>query len=415
MNQMNQTQIDIEELLRKSNGVSFSEEHIKGQLCLNSQSDIELIERFESGIHTSITFQTPALSYKINDQISYTLSFHFSVNQYASYQNFIKHNLDISNNIPPLDNLIIFEDYFRTQQNIDNNSLKSTLYSIVSFISCLSKKYYNRDHQIIIFAKSHCEIPTQPNNYVNYVDIAKKYSVSSSTLLNSLNQFHQWLQASSDSDDDNIKKSLAVHENERYAIAASEFVDNLITIEKNNRIFNLLLNIDVIYQSTLAKYSLYLDDFKYSKFNDKINKHVDDFLSKVNKVIADLQTQILAIPMAAAVLATFKPNTALNQFIYLAFLIYSLMVFYATAQQAYNLKQITTQINDFVKDNKIPKDLTKKWEYEIRPIKNKIYWHDKYIIIIFLFIISIIFICVYKLSSHNFSDYLGELLFNIVN
>ncbi|ODL95706.1 hypothetical protein [Acinetobacter pittii] len=410
---MNQTQSDIEELLKKSIDVSFQEEHIRGFIVLNSKSDIELIERFESGIHSMLSFQTPALNYKLKDKISFNLSLHYNPNQYASFQNYIKHNLDISNSSSELNDLVIFEDFYRIHNDSNYISLKEVLYSIISFISCLSNKYYHRDHQIVIFAKSHCEIPIQPNNYLKYIEITKKY-IANDLLKKSLKQFHEWLGSSTDSEDDDIKKSLAVHENERYVIAASEFVDNLTNCDKDNRIFNLLLNIDIIYHSTLAKYNLYLDDFKYSKFNDKITKYADEFLSKVNKVIADLQTQILAIPMAAAVLATFKPDTSLHTFIYLAFLIYSLMVFYATAQQTYNLMQIENQINDFIKENKIPKNLKDKWRKEILPINNKIYWHYKYLIFIFLFIIAIIFICTYKLSTYVLADYISNLIFKLI-
>lgn len=405
---------DIEELLKKSLNVSFIEEHIKGSIVLENLVDVNLIERFESGIHTTITFQTPALIYKVGDTISFNLSFLYIENHYASYQNFIKHNLDISNSLPDIKNLIIYEDLYKVNQDQSYISLKKSLYSIINFIVCLSTKYYNRDHQIIIFSKNHCEIPIQPNNYEKYLELSQKYTTNQS-IQNSLNKFHLWLNTTSNSDDDNIKKSLAVHEIERYAIAASEFIDNLITYNKNDRIFNLLSNIDIIYQSTLAKYNLYLDDFKYSKFNDKISKYVDEFLIKVNKIIADLQTQILAIPMAAAVLATFKPDTSLNLFIYLAFLIYSIMVFYATSQQTYNLVQVKEQIKTFVSDNKIPRDLEEKWSKEILPIKKKIFWHYIYIIFIFLFIIGVIFVCTLKLSSNTISEYLGNYLYNFIN
>lgn len=396
---MHQTRASLERLLKNSTDASFDEERIKGSIRLNSQSDVELIQSFENGEFSGISFQTPSLSYAIGNEINYTLSLHYDENQYASYQNFLQHHLEKKSfNFTSLD-YIIYEEFYLKNKDENYISLDIYLTNIIEFIQCLSSKYYYRDNQIIIFAKNHCEIPIQKNDYQNYLDIAKNYS-ENQHLLGSLLKFSQWLNSKNEIEDEALKKSLAVHESERYAIAASEFVDYLTTYEKPDRIFKLLKNIDSIFQSTLTKYFLYLDDFKYSKFNDKIAKHADDFLLKVNKVISDLQNQILAIPMAAAILATFKPNTPLNIFIYIAFFIYSAMVFYATSQQTYNLKQITNQINEFIEENKIPLTLVEKWNKEIYPINQKIKWHWFYLIIVYLFIIAVMIICAYKLSSH---------------
>lgn len=396
---MHQTRTSIEKLLKNSTDASFEEERIKGSIRLNSESDVKLIEDFENGEFFGVSFQNPSLSYTIGDEINYTLSLHYSENHYASYQNFLQHHLEKSGfNFDKFD-YIIYEEFYLKNKNEKYISLSSYLINIIEFIQCLSSKYYHRDNQIIIFAKNHCEIPIQKNDYKKYLDVAKDYS-ENQNLLDSLLNLSQWLNSKHEIEDEALKKSLAVHESERYTIAASEFVDYLTTYEKLDRIFKLLKNIDSIFQSTLTKYFLYLDDFKYSKFNDKIAKYADDFLLKVNKVISDLQSQILAIPMAAAVLATFKPNTSLNVFIYISFFIYSAMVFYATSQQSFNLKQITNQINEFIEENKIPSTLVEKWNKEISPINQKIKWHWYYLVIVYLFIITVMVICAYKLSSH---------------
>ncbi|MDV4339042.1 hypothetical protein MSG81_03110 [Acinetobacter baumannii] len=144
-----------------------------------------------------------------------------------------------------------------------------------------------------------------------------------------------------------------------------------------------------------------MDDFKYSKFIEKINKYADEFLVKVNKVITDLQTQVLAIPLAVAAITAFKETDKINDFIYAGFLIYLAMVFYASCQQAYNLKHIEIQIKQFDSIAKLPKDLSFKWEEEILPVNKKILWHKAYLVAISIFIGVLAGICIINIEFFN--------------
>ncbi|MDC5672165.1 hypothetical protein OFN19_18200, partial [Acinetobacter baumannii] len=188
-----------------------------------------------------------------------------------------------------------------------------------------------------------------------------------------------------------------------------EFVDHLITFDKNERVFTLLKNIDTIYQSTLSKYSLYLEDFKYSKFTDKITKYSEEFLNRVNKVISDLQSQILAIPLAISVITIFKDDNKINVYIYAGFLIYLLMVFYACCQQAYNLIHIKAQINQFNEYANLPKKLSPQWKKDIRPVKKKIFWHESFLVLVALFIGFLIGICIINIP------YLYEIILFLIS
>ncbi|WP_227515317.1 hypothetical protein [Acinetobacter baumannii] len=239
------------------------------------------------------------------------------------------------------------------------------------------------------------------------LDLAKVYNDLS--LDQSLKNFIDWLSIESSSNDQGLTNALEVHKSERYSIAASEFVDHLITFEKNERVFSLLKNIDTIYQSTLSKYSLYLEDFKYSKFTDKITKHSEEFLNRVNKVISDLQSQILAIPLAISLITVFKENEKVNVYIYAGFLIYLIMVFYACCQQAYNLIHIKAQINQFNEYANLPKDLSPEWKKEIKPVKTKIFWHESFLVLVALFIGFLIGICIINIP------YLYEIILFLIS
>lgn len=206
------------------------------------------------------------------------------------------------------------------------------------------------------------------------------------------------MSSENNSNDENLTKALGVHQSERYSIAASEFIDNLITLDKNERVFNLLKNIDTIYQSILSKYSLYLDDFKFSKFTDKITKYSEDFLNKVNKVITDLQSQILAIPLAISAITLFKDTDKINSYIYAGFLVYLFIVFYSSCQQAYNLAHIKIQIKQFNEVAKLPKELSTEWKKEIKPVNKKIFCHQIFLLMVSLFIGFLIGICIINID-----------------
>lgn len=379
---MNQTRVKIENLLSISHELTFDEQDIKGYARLNSQADLALLTEFNDGLVKDLSFKPESYRFSIGSEVSYTISLYHTGEQFASYQNFILHHLNFSQNSRLSDDYIIYEEFYNSIQG--ESPISTNLKLFADFVRILSEKYFYRDSQIILFSKTHCEINVQPRNYEQYKDLAKIYC--DLKLDQSLKKAIEWLSSENTSDDENLTKALGVHQSERYSIAASEFIDNLITLDKKERVFSLLKNIDTIYQSILSKYALYLEDFKFSKFTDKITKYSEEFLNKVNKVISDLQTQVLAIPLAASVITVFKDTEKVNDFIYLIFLVYLVMVFYATCQQAYNLKHIETQVKLFDSTANLPNDLSLKWSEEIEPVNKKILWHKAYLVVISFFI-----------------------------
>lgn len=403
---MNQTQMKLEQLLNISPKVNFNAQYIEGCAHLKEQSDCDLLQEFENEEIHDLSFNTKGYyNFVIGEEVNYRIALIHTEQQFASYENFILHTLDFTKNNELSDEYIIYEEKYRVAQG--ENSISNVLKLFSDFIKILSEKYFYRDQQIILFSKTHCEISVQPRNYQKYLDLAKVYS--GLKLDQSLQKFIAWMLVENGSNDSGLDKALEVHQSERYSIAASEFVDHLITFDKNERIFTLLKNIDTIYQSTLSKYSLYLEDFKYSKFTDKITKYSEEFLNRVNKVISDLQSQILAIPLAISVITIFKEDNKINVYIYAGFLIYLLMVFYACCQQAYNLIHIKAQINQFNEYANLPKDLSPEWKKEIGPVKRKIFWHESFLVLVALFIGFLIGICIFNIP------YLYEIILFLIS
>lgn len=390
---MNQTRVKVESLLKISHDLTFDEQDIKGSVRLKNESDIALLNELNDA-QDDLSFQLGVYRFNIGDEVNYTLSLYHTGNQFASYQNFIFHQLNFSQSRNLSSDYIIYEEFYKITQH--ETPIAKTLKLFSEFIKILSEKFFYRDNQIIFFSKTHCEINVQPRNYKKYIDLAKVYN--DLKLNEHLKKIIVWLSSETESNDVNLTKALGVHQSERYSIAASEFIDNLITLDKNERIFNLLKNIDTIYQSILSKYSLYLDDFKFSKFTDKITKYSEDFLNKVNKVITDLQSQILAIPLAISAITLFKDTDKVNTYIYAGFLVYLLMVLYSGCQQAYNLAHIKIQIKQFNEVAKLPKELSTQWKNEIKPINKKILCHQIFLLIVSLFIGFLIGICIINID-----------------
>lgn len=392
-------------LIEQGTDIVFKQNNIKGNLVLKTAEQVAMIKLFESGeLAELVIFRTTAISFKVGSNIDFSLTINNWVGHYASYQSYIEHALN-SNDIDHTP--IVYED------KIGVNSLLPSLKVIYNFIYCLKKHYYYQNNQIIIFAQTHCEIPIQVRATEKYLQIAKSYQ-ESEELFNTVKNLTDWLNADISDDNDEVKKSLLVHETERNTIVAVELLEKLSNQEKDKRIFFLLENVLSIYQSILSRYSLYLEDFKFSKFNDKIAEHAEKFLEKTNDIIIGLQNQILAIPVAVALISITKADSSINGFLVASFMIYCSMVLYATSQQIYNLWHLRGQTKNFAINNEIPREIKDKWDKEIKPVNNKIIFHAIYLFIVALLLILIILNCFSYFNTWS-SCYLVNLLPSTIN
>lgn len=387
-------------LIEQGTDIVFKQNNITGNFVLQNAEQVAMIKLFESGeLAELVIFRTTAITFKVGSNIDFSLTINNWVGHYASYQSYIEHALN-SNDTDHTP--IVYED------KIGVNSLLPSLKLIYNFIYCLKKHYYYQNNQIVIFAQTHCEIPTQVRATEKYLEIAKSYQ-ESEELFNTVKNLTDWLNADISDDNDEVKKSLQVHETERNTIVAVELLEKLSNQEKDKRIFFLLENVLSIYQSILSRYSLYLEDFKFSKFNDKIAEHAEKFLEKTNDIIIGLQNQILAIPVAVALISITKADSSINGFLVASFMIYCLMVLYATSQQIYNLWHLRCQTKNFSINNEIPREIKDKWDKEIMPVNNKIIFHAIYLFIVALLLILIILNCFSYFYTWN-SWYIFNLL-----
>ncbi|MBP8005485.1 MAG: hypothetical protein KAZ18_01115 [Acinetobacter sp.] len=390
---MNQKREKIEALLALSSDLDFENNSISGTVQPVSVDDVALINLFIDR-NFGDDFQYVKITPKENEASTFRLNLVRDNRNYASYQSYIEHKFDIAKKINCNENDIVYENL--DSVNKDQADYIPELKLFAKFIRCLSDSYYKKDNLLIFFSKNYCEVPVQPRAFEKYLQLAKLYK-ENNNLTKSLQEFLSWITEQKTEVD--TTEPLNSHKNELYVIVATEIIDSLSTVDKNDRIFNLIRNIENIINDTKSKYGLYLDDFKYSKFVDKINKYADEFLAKVNKVIVDLQTQVLAIPLAVSVITIFKDTNKVNDFIYFIFFIYLVMVFYSSCQQAYNLKHIKIQIKQFDSVAKLPKELSSKWEDEIVPVNRKIICHTVYLVVLSFFIGGLAGFCIINMDA----------------
>ena len=400
---MNQLREKVLTLVKRSQNVKFTSNRITAEFILENNEDIKLIRDLAAGVFSQIVrFKSDDNCDEVGQKINYRLTTVDTGDQYASYESYIEHALEYESHDTSPDEVIVYQDKYDFKDKNDD-TLLPTLDLIFKFINCLKEQYYCKDKQIVIFAQTHCEIPTRPRDAHRYLDTAKLYlssvntskpsSSESGNLCTIIEKFTSWLNADINNDDDEVKKSLLVHETERNTIVASIIIDSLVGVDKEDRVFSLLQNLESTYQSVLSKYALYLDDFKFSKFNDKITEHSEKFLEKANDIITNLQTQILAIPVTIALISMAKFSAKINSLVIGSICVYSVMVLYATLQQGYNLWHLRCQINGFVAENKIPDALLNKWKSEITPVKVKIITHAGYLLLVCALIIFVIVNC----------------------
>ena len=86
---------------------------------------------------------------------------------------------------------------------------------------------------------------------------------------------------------------------ERKIIFINELIVSLMKIpEMKNRFKHLLKNFEDLFVNYKKSHSLYLDKYSYTKFKSELDKEIIDYSKKLQSVINDAQSKLVAIPVA---------------------------------------------------------------------------------------------------------------------
>ncbi|MCW1511037.1 hypothetical protein OLN41_18770, partial [Acinetobacter baumannii] len=110
---MNQTRVKIESLLKISHDVTFDEQNIKGYACLKTEEDLALLNEFNDGLIADLSCKLEVYRFNIGDEVNYTLSLYHTGQQFASYENFILHQMNFTNNTILSDEYVIYEEKYK--------------------------------------------------------------------------------------------------------------------------------------------------------------------------------------------------------------------------------------------------------------------------------------------------------------
>jgi hypothetical protein len=185
-----------------------------------------------------------------------------------------------------------------------------------------------------------------------------------------INDFCVWLDDGDTCKHVDVKKSIL-------AVLLSDIQTPLKTFD----IIDVIENIEFLYTSARGQLSIYLEDFKYEKFVQKLEENSEKFISRVNDSISKVLSQILALPIAAAVPVILKGQGKSSEIvIYVALLVYATICYFALSTQKAVLDHLESEVNSFGKEGKLPKNLGEKWTIEKKKIlllidkQTHLYW-----------------------------------------
>lgn len=169
-----------------------------------------------------------------------------------------------------------------------------------------------------------------------------------------INDFCVWLDNGDNSKHVDVKKSIL-------AVLLSDIQIPLKTLD----IIDIIENIEFLYTSARGQLSIYLEDFKYEKFVQKLEDNSEKFISRVNDSISKVLSQILALPIAAAAPVILKGSNSNSQvIIYIALLVYAIICNFALSTQKAVLDNLTSEVESFESQGKLPQSLKDRWVIE---------------------------------------------------
>ena len=144
---MNQTRVKIEALLKISHALTFDEQYIKGYARLKTEADISLINEFNDGLIDDLSFKIGVYRFNIGDEVNYTLSLYHTGRQFASYENFILHQMNFANN-DLSDEYVIYEEEYKVAhgEKVISNLIKQA--------------YPPLDNRNLVFTSPEAKVPT---------------------------------------------------------------------------------------------------------------------------------------------------------------------------------------------------------------------------------------------------------------
>lgn len=157
-----------------------------------------------------------------------------------------------------------------------------------------------------------------------------------------------------------LKKDLIIRFLEDYnkssqeikVIFKNELINFLQDLNDTEKLKFLFVHFSEFYQKCILSYEYYLSNFSYNKLKIELNNAVSDFHKNIRSVINDSQTKLIAIPASVLLVFTNVDTTEIiqdkNLFIFLASLIFALLMNLFIKNQLKALSIIKTNKNNYI-------------------------------------------------------------------
>ena len=135
---------------------------------------------------------------------------------------------------------------------------------------------------------------------------------------------------------------------DRKNIYINELIDYLLPIEEKDRFSYLIKNFDEFIHRASASYNYYLRNFSYNKLKIELDTKALDFAQKIQGVVNDSQTKLIAIPAAIVFACTTleyeKMNSIKNYLILVGMIMFCIFIQIFINNQKSALKFIENNI-----------------------------------------------------------------------
>lgn len=191
---------------------------------------------------------------------------------------------------------------------------------------------------------------------------------------------------------DLLAASLAgdVHAEQRLAILADAITGLVDGRPTKERFRYLVQNVGELVRKVVDGYRLFAASFSYSKIRTEVDKGVSEYVGRIHKTFADIQGQLLGLPVAAVVVATqLKPVRSCtfeafsNTAILAGALLFCVLLLASCVNQWFTLRSIRCEIDEqrrrLVTEFKEIEDL---FVSSFQALQTRIGWHHAALIAI---------------------------------
>lgn len=304
---------------------------------------------------------------------------------------------------------------YKTNEFLINNTFFGKRYAAIidlKDILCQNAKFSHKEDEILNLL-----IVREDKSLLLHIKyLSKDLDLIDDTNLNNITNFIQIL-----------KENIAP---DRKNIYINELIDYLLPIEEKDRFSYLIKNFNEFIHRASASYNYYLRNFSYYKLKIELDTKALDFYQKIQGVVNDSQTKLIAIPAAIVLASTSleyeKANSIKNYLILIQVFMFCVFIQIFINNQKSALKFIEKNITQYKQSFSDNKQILENSFIEVDKEKNKqkyrlstlqiLLWSSPILIFILLLVtnIEITSKYIYKIYNFLFDNSLMRMILQIL-